>query len=84
MPSRTTIRSTSLRIPAELLTATQALAARRSKSVNALVVESIERTLREDEDKALYDSFTLIGRDTESDAEFAVEAQSEVVTRAAG
>jgi len=75
----TSIRTTSLRVPAQLLTATQDLAKRRRTSVNALVVESIERTLREEYNKALYDSFTLIGQDDDADVEFAVAAQSEVV-----
>lgn len=83
MPPRTTVRSTSLRLPADLLTATKALAERQNKSVNAVVVESIERTIRDDEDLALYDSFTLLGRDAESDVEFAVGAQSEAVHHAA-
>lgn len=83
MAKRATIRSTSLRMPAELLAAAQALAARRNTSMNALVVESVERTLREEADAALYDSFTLIGRDAASEVEFAVRAQSEVVFGAA-
>ena len=84
MPSHTTVKSTSLRLPADLLSATQALAARRRQSMNAIVVESIERTLRDAEALTLYDSFTLLGRDVETDVEFATAAQSEAVSHAAG
>ncbi|HEY3414603.1 MAG TPA: hypothetical protein VGM51_16310 [Armatimonadota bacterium] len=84
MPSRTSIKSTSLRLPEDLLSATQALAARQRKSVNALVIESIKRTVRDDEDEVLYDAFSLLGEDAESDVEFALQAQSEIVGHAAG
>jgi predicted DNA-binding protein len=81
MAAGTKVKSTSLRLPEDVLQAAQALAARRSVSVNALVVGSIERTLREDEESALYDAFTLLGQDGEAGVEFAAVAQSEVAAR---
>jgi len=48
-------------------------------SMNNLIVESVTKTLKEREYRALYDSFTLLGRDApDSDVEYAFEAQSEV------
>jgi predicted transcriptional regulator len=81
MTTNTKMKSTSLRLPDDLLQATQALAARRSVSMNALVVNSIERTLRDDEESALYEAFTLLGQDEDAEVEFAIAAQSEVVAR---
>ncbi|MFI5384557.1 MAG: Arc family DNA-binding protein [Fimbriimonadales bacterium] len=69
-----------LRLPQELYEQLCRAAEELKTSMNNLIVESVKTTLKEREYKALYDSYTLLGRDAqEASVEYAFEAQSEVV-----
>jgi len=72
-----------VRLPEETYALLASMAEQENTSMNALVVESVMKSLREREYKALYDSFTLLGKDSESDVEFGFAAQREV-TESAG
>lgn len=71
------IKSLTLRLPETLYSAGNAVAGRRKVSMNALVCESLAAYLREEEDRALFDAFTLAGDAEDADAEFAFEAQAD-------
>ncbi len=72
----------SLRLPATLHGAARSLARSRGVSVNALITESLEKVLREEEEKAFFDSYTLLGQDADAnDVEYALPAQGEVMLR---
>lgn len=49
--------------------------------MNALLQEGLVNLIRESEQKALYDAFTLVGDDEETDLSFAEAAQAEVICR---
>lgn len=56
------------------------LAQRRKTSLNRLIQEGLELLRKAEEDAKLYDSFTMIGSDSESsDVSFAAPDQSEIV-----
>lgn len=75
-------KTMSLRLPAALHLATRRLAQRRGISLNALIQQSLEALLRDEEEKRFYDSFTLLGEDLEAcDVAYAAAAQQEAVLR---
>jgi len=49
--------------------------------MNTLLQEGLANLIRESEQKALYDAFTLVGDDEEADLSFAEAAQAEVICR---
>jgi len=76
-PSREQV---SIRLPRGLYQRSREIAAKRGTSMNALVQEGLQMIVRNEQEKALYDSFTLLGKDAqEASVDFAFEAQSEVV-----
>ncbi|WP_309712470.1 hypothetical protein [Armatimonas sp.] len=75
-------QSFTVRLPVELYEASTAIALERRVSMNALVQERLAVLVREEEQKSLYDAFSLVGEDEEeSSVAFAHEAQAEVVCR---
>lgn len=74
-------KSLTVRLPLALYEAGGALAQRRRTSMNALLQEGLVNLIRESEQKALYDAFTLVGDDEETDLSFAEAAQAEVICR---
>ena len=68
------------RVSGALLRSSREIARKRGVSLNALVQEGLTMIVNKEREKALYDSFTLLGQDTQgSSVEFAFDAQSEVV-----
>ncbi len=73
------MRTITARVPLTLHSAVATLAEQRSESLNKFVEQVLAREVAEQEQKALYDAFTLLGRDIEeSDVDFARDAQAEV------
>jgi hypothetical protein len=71
-----------VRLPRKLYRASSAAAKRRKVSLNRLVQESLAAAIRAEDDKRLYEEFTLLGQDKElTDVEYAFEAEQEVVLR---
>jgi hypothetical protein len=71
-----------VRLPRKLYRASSAAATRRKVSLNRLVQESLAAAIRAEDDKRLYEEFTLLGQDKElTDVEYAFEAEQEVVLR---
>ena len=76
-------RATTLRLPASIYEAARAVARRRRISLNRLLQDSLRAALDEDEGRRLREAFEDVARDIEdTDVEFALPAQREVVTRA--
>ena len=74
--------TTTLRLPDEMADAIKAAAAAQGTTMNDLVRSLIGIYLKEEEEKRLYDAFTLLGSDPEeSSVEYAIHAASEVVLR---
>jgi hypothetical protein len=71
------IKSITLRLPEMLYSVGSAAATRRKMSMNALVCESLTSYLKEEEEQALFDAFTLAGEADDADIEFAFEAQAD-------
>jgi predicted DNA-binding ribbon-helix-helix protein len=69
-----------LRLDEELYTKVKELAQVKKTSITALIQGVLSEALRNEEKRALYDAFTLVGQDQEdADVEFALSAQREVV-----
>jgi hypothetical protein len=82
MAARTGSKSFTVRFPDDLHHAASDAAARREKSLNALLQEITEAYLRQEEERELFDSFTRLGEDLEEcDVEFAWDAQREAIDR---
>ena len=82
MDAASGITTVSVRLPASLHRASREVAERRGISLNSLVRESLEAVVRAEEEKAFFDSFTLLGQDAaECDVEYALPAQREVMLR---
>ena len=80
MPDAT--KTITVRLPASVHEAGREVAKRRRMSLNRLVEQSLRATLQEDEQKRLYDAFTLVAGDPEeTDVEFMLDAFREVVLR---
>ena len=76
-PSREQV---SIRLPRGLYQNSRKIAAERGISVNALVQEGLQMIVKNEQERALYDSFTLLGKDAdEASVDYAFDAQSEVV-----
>lgn len=71
-----------IRLPKDLYDRVAHSAASSNESINSFLIEGAVLRLREVEQRALYDAFTLLGGDRdEADVDFAAEAQSQVVGR---
>lgn len=69
-----------VRLPVDLYEAATCVAQKREMSLNALVREGLEAIVRDEEEQALYDAYTLLGQDPEEcDVEYAIYAQAEVM-----
>jgi hypothetical protein len=76
-------RSLTVRLDPALYQAASTLSKRRNLSLNKLVQEALARSVREDEERELYDAFELLGRfPDECDVEYAQAAQAEVALSA--
>jgi HicB family len=82
MVSKNETQSFTVRLPVELYEASTAIAQERRVSMNALVQERLAVLVREEEQKRLYDAFSLIAEDEEEmSVAFAEAAQAEVICR---
>jgi len=73
-------RTFTVRFPAKLHESLSKVAGKRRKSLNILMQEITEEYLKQEEDKELFDSFTRLGEDMDSESvEFAWEAQKEAI-----
>jgi len=76
----TKVKPMTVRLPLHLYRAGREFARRRRISLNRLVQESLQAAIEAEEERQLYDEFTLLGQDTEEcDVEYAFQAQREVV-----
>jgi len=78
MPSRP-IRTTALRLPADLHELASTLARKKGMSFNAFVAWSLERVAREEEEHELFEGYTIAGGGDDSTTEWAMPAAAEVV-----
>ena len=78
-------KATTVRFPARLYQAGREIARRRQVSLNQLLQESLEATVKADETRRLFEAFGRVGREAEvADVEFALDAQAEAVEHDAG
>lgn len=69
-----------LRLDEEIYTRVKELAQAKKTSITALIQGVLSEALRNEEKRALYDAFTMVGQDfEETDVKFAQSAQREVV-----
>jgi hypothetical protein len=66
-----------VRLPLDLYQATRKLAKKHRVSMNKLLQESLRARLRAKDEQALYDAFTRVGTDEDSNVDYAFEAQME-------
>ena len=72
----------SIRVPRDLYIYSREIAEKRGVSLNELVQTGLSMIVRDEKQKELYDSFTLLGQDAEeANVDFAFDAQAEVVLR---
>ncbi len=74
-------RAFTVRLPEEVYRAGAETAKRKKVSLNRLMQESLEATLRAEDDARLTAEFDLVGRCDDTDVEFAVPAILEVLER---
>jgi hypothetical protein len=75
-------RSVTIRLPENIYQESVKAAKAKNISFNSLTQEGLLKILREQREKDLYDAFTLVGQDAEeSDVEYAIHAQAEVMLR---
>ena len=80
MPGMT--KALTVRLPKSTHTAVSAIARRRHTSLNRVVQESLEATLKAERDRRLYEEFGLLAEDAEiTDVSYALAAQEEVMLR---
>lgn len=72
-------KTLTIRLAPPLYRTVRDLARRRRKSVNGLVEEALLREIKTEAERRLYDAFGLLGEDADSDVEYALPAQREVV-----
>lgn len=76
------LRSVTIRLPENIYRESVKAAKAKNVSFNSLTQEGLLKILREQREKDLYDAFTLVGQDSEeSDVEYAIHAQAEVMLR---
>jgi hypothetical protein len=73
------IRATTIRLPNTLLENVSRVAKGRGKSLNAFVVETLQKELLKEEARRLFDDYSLAGED--ADVAFASDTQAEVMLR---
>ena len=74
-----TLKSITLRLEPELYDKIKSLASREKSSFNNFVASLIIEKLKENEKKELFDDFSLVGEDSCSNVEYAINAQKEVI-----
>ena len=72
---------TSLRLPDDLFEQLAPLVRRRGTTLNAFVTDIIRRTVQEEQDREMYEAGTILGKDADSEVDFAFYAQSDVVLK---
>lgn len=82
MAAANDVATISIRLPDDLYRASRELAEHRGISLNALVREGLSALIEAEEERRFHDSFALLGEDLEeSDVEYALPAQREVMLR---
>jgi len=72
----------SLRMPDDIYRASVEIARKRKISFNVLVQEELQRMIREEQDREMYEAGTILGEDPEMcDVSYAACAQAEVMLR---
>ena len=79
MATRESGHSMTLRIPEQLYMSVADAAKERNQSVNSLVQESLRKTISEIEQLKRFDEYTLLGQDEDSNVDYAMYAQAEVM-----
>jgi predicted DNA-binding protein len=71
-----------LRLPSDMYEGVKSIAKKKGKSFSGYLREILEKILKEEQKKMLYDAFSQVGRDKEdTNVEYAFEAQKEVVLK---
>jgi hypothetical protein len=82
MPALSETKSFTVRLQPEIYEAAARVAKKRGSSLNALIQNGLEKIIRVEEERELYEAATLLGLDAaECDMEYALPAQAEVVLR---
>ena len=75
-----TTNALTLRLPPDLYQLGHQIARQRHISLNAFILESLQAMVQQEQQRKLYDDFTLLGEDMEgSDVEYAFAAQRDAV-----
>lgn len=74
------ISTLTLRLNPDVYEKTKEIAKREGRSMSSFIGDLLKKRLAEEEEKRLFDAFTLISQETEeTDVEFAADAQREVI-----
>ncbi|MBC7473260.1 MAG: hypothetical protein H7263_03135 [Candidatus Sericytochromatia bacterium] len=74
------LKALTLRIEQSLYDEVKSFAQRENSSVNSFFEKIIREKIRKEEDKLLFDEFSIVGQDQEdSDVEYSLLAQKEVI-----
>jgi hypothetical protein len=80
MPTNSSTRTVTLRLPNDLYDKTAQLALQKHMSLNALLQEGAQRLLQQEEERELSAGFDLLAEHPdECDVEYAIYAQAEVM-----
>lgn len=74
-----TKRTLSLRLSSELYTQAQALAESQHVSLNNLLVQALQKLLKENREREIERGFAMLADDPDSNVEYAIHAQAEVM-----
>jgi len=80
MKTHLDVKPLTVRLPAELYEVATAIAHKKCVSLNTLIQESLKAMVKEEEDREMYEAYTLLGQDQEEcSVEYAIYAQAEVM-----
>lgn len=73
-------RAISIRLEEAVFLGVEAIARRKGIHVNALIDMVLRQEIARDEERDMYSAATMLGKDADSDINYAFAAQSEIVT----
>jgi hypothetical protein len=73
------LKAITLRMEENIYNKTKDIALQEKSSLNNFIYNLIVEKIKEKEKQELFDEFTIVGSDTDSDIEYSVVAQKEVI-----
>ena len=71
----------SVRLDETISAEAKVIARRRGVSLNALINSVLQEEITREQEQEMYDAATLLGRDADSDVDYAFAAQAEIVRK---